>query len=157
YVPIISLVIGHALRDAVETRLHAELSYDSLTYSFPYRVYLKNVVFKTDPSLSKENLLTIGRLDLQLSQLPWLHHPVVIRSLELQSPSLHMVKKPEGIVGSTGLAKSDEEQQANPPEHHLSDMFELRKFSINGGEIRFENRTIEGTEPFVFRDITADL
>ncbi len=157
YTPIISSIISDKLQNAIETRLHAELKYDSLTYSFPYSVRLKNVRLQTDSTLGDQDLLSIEQLDLSLARLPLPHRPVVIKSLELRSPSVRIVHSSSGIVGAMGLQRSDEEVRANPPEHRLSEMFELRKFAIADGRVTYEDRTIDNTEPLVFGGITVDL
>src|SRR6184192_155141 len=54
YTPIISSLIAHELTSAVDSRLHAQLKYDSLTFIFPYQVRLTNVQLQTDPTLGQE-------------------------------------------------------------------------------------------------------
>ena len=157
YTPIIGAIIGRTLKNAVETRLHADLSYDSLTYLFPYRVRIKKVRFTSDRSLGNEKLLTIETLDLRLARLPLLHRPVVIQNLELHSPAIRVVRADAGIVGESGLSRSDEELRQHPPERKLSELFELRKFVISDGSIRYEDRRIADAEPLVFRGISSDL
>jgi uncharacterized protein involved in outer membrane biogenesis len=157
YTPIISHLIGDQLGNAVNTRLHAELQYDSLTYIFPYGVRIQNARLHTDPSFGNENLLTIEHLDLHLAELPLPHRPVVIQTIELRSPALHVVRATSGIEGTSGIERTDEEQQQHPPTHRLSEMFELRKFVISDGSVSYEDRTVPNTEPLVFRGVTADL
>ena len=157
YTPIISSIIGVALHNMLESRLHAALQYDSITYVFPRQVRLNNARITTDASLGQIDLFTCEKLELQLAVIPWPKSPLVIQSLELQSPALHVVKTATGIVGAKGLHKSDEEQRLHPPLHRLSEMFELRKFTIADGKVVYEDRTIAGIEPLVFRNINADL
>jgi hypothetical protein len=157
YTPIISSIIGAKLHNMLESRLNATLHYDSLTYVFPYQVRLSNVHITTDQALGQTDLFTVEKLDLQLAKIPWPHTPLVIQSFELQSPALHVVKTGGGIVGAKGLKKSDEEQRLHPPEHRLSEMFELRKFVIADGEVVYDDRTVAGADPLVFRGVSVDL
>ena len=115
---------GAALQDAVDAPLHADFEYDSLTYVFPYQVHLKNARISTDPELGDSDLLTIAELDLTLARLPLPNRPVVIESLDLKSPAIHVVRREKGIVGASGLQKTEEEIREHPPERPLSDMFE---------------------------------
>ena len=156
YTPIISAIIATRVHEAIDRRLHAELQYDSLTYIFPYRVRLRNVQLRTDASLGNE-LLRVELLDLQLAKLPLPHRPLVIKSLLFQSPELHIVKNPTGVAGASGLVKRDAEMKAAPPEHRLSEMFELRQFKIDNGKVVYEDHTIAGITPLVYSGITIDL
>lgn len=157
YTPIVSSLIGAKLHNMLESRLNATLHYDSITYVFPYQVRLSNVHITTDPALGQTDLFTVEKLDLQLAKIPWPHTPLVIQSFELQSPALHVVKTGAGIVGTKGLQKSEEERRLHPPQHRLSEMFELRKFVIAEGEIVYDDRTVAGVEPLVFRGVSVDL
>src|SRR5690349_21567376 len=86
YTPIISSVIGAALHNMIESRLHAALQYDSITYVFPYSVHLKNARITTEQSLGQVDLFTCDKLNLQLALIPWPKSPLVIQSLELHAP-----------------------------------------------------------------------
>ena len=90
-------------------------------------------------------------------RLPLPHRPVVIQNLELHSPAVRVVRADAGIVGESGLSRSDEELRQRPPERKLSELFELRKFVISDGSIRYEDRRIADAEPLVFRRISSDL
>src|SRR5438094_7284248 len=59
YTPILSSIIGAKLHNMIETRLHAALHYDSITYIFPYQVRLTNVHIIADPALGETDLLTV--------------------------------------------------------------------------------------------------
>src|SRR3954465_8783297 len=111
YTPIVSSVIGAKLHNMLESRLNATLHHDSLAFVFPYQVRLSNVHITTDAALGQTDLFTVEKLDLQLAKIPWPQTPLVIQSFELQSPALHIVKTATGVVGTRGVAKSDEEQR----------------------------------------------
>ncbi len=157
YASIIAAIIGQKLHRAIETRLNAQLEYDSLTYTFPLEVKIVNARLVREGMSENDALLTVQRLNLRLAKIPYPHTPLVIQSLDVQGPMLHIVRTGQGVVSVTNLQRSDEEVRRNPPEHKLSDIFELRKFVITDGQIKYEDRTIAGAEPLVFRGITVDL
>jgi hypothetical protein len=157
YTPIISAIIGRTLKEAVSSRMHAQLQYDSLTYLFPFQVRIKNVEFESDRSLGNQDLLTIETLDLRLAKFPVPRTPVVIQNLELHSPAFHVIRGESGIVGESGLDRSDEEMREHPPQRKLSELFELRRFVITDGSIRYENHLVPGAEPLVFNGIATDI
>src|SRR5262249_38334184 len=84
YVPIIGAIIGRKLLRAIETRLHAQLEYDSLTYSFPLEVRIINVRIVREGMAENDALLTVERLNLQLAKIPFPHTPVLIKSFDMQ-------------------------------------------------------------------------
>ena len=149
---LIAPIISYKLNDAIASHLHAEVKYDSLSYRFPYSVHLKHVQMFSDSSSDRVPLLEIDRLDLTLAELPHAGKPIVVKNLELNRPTVHLVKTSTGIAGSSGLAQPKQ----NVPQHKLSEMFELRRFRISGGQISYEDRA-DPSGTISFAGIDVDL
>ncbi|HEX3355712.1 MAG TPA: AsmA-like C-terminal region-containing protein, partial [Tepidisphaeraceae bacterium] len=157
YAPIVEMIVGRTLHHMIEARLHAVLQYDSLSYHFPLQIHVDNARLVTDETAGSETLLTVGRLDLELARIPIPHRPMLIRSLKVETPVLHVVRSDHGFLRMKDLRRSDAELREHPPERRLSDLFELRKFTIVEGKVMYEDHTVAGAEPLVFRSITVDL
>jgi hypothetical protein len=161
---IMSRVIASKLKSAVETRLRADLEFDSLDYTFPYSVAIHKVRFIGKKSNDRTTLLTIDELDLTLAEIPWPKKPVVIRNLDLKHPSIHVVRDQAGEVVKVETIPQPERKPETPspppppkPQYKLSEMFELRRFTIDGGEIVYEDLAAPGAVPLAFRNINANL
>jgi len=170
-----SRIIASKLKSAVESRLRATFEFDSLDYTFPYSVEIRNVRFIGQKSNDRTTLLTIDQLDLTLARIPWPKSPVVIKNLDLKGPSVHIVRDKAGeIVQVETIERPKQIEPAEqkpdvaptpqpppspspPPQHKLSEMFELRRFTISGGEIVYEDHATPGAVPLVFRNINSDL
>jgi hypothetical protein len=159
-----SRLIASKLKSAVEARLRADLEFDSLEYTFPYSVQLRNVRFVGKKSNDRTTLLTIYQLDLTLAQIPWPKNPVVIKNLDLMHPSIHVVRDQAGEVVKLETIAQPEQRPENPtnppppkPQYKLSEMLELRHFTISGGEIVYEDHATPGAVPLAFRHINANL
>ncbi len=179
------------LRRRLQTQLSgqfsAKLELGRLSYSFPYGLKVRDArLVATDPAVGPVEILKIARLDVDLARLPIGKGPLVIRSITLHQPELHLVRTADGLIGqkprrrpastppATTLAASSRpatgstsrsasratSRRARPAPKNakpLSAMFELRHFTIDDGSVVFEDRRRPQNPPLVWRSIRADI
>lgn len=155
-----ALLVRTRLQQMIASKLNANLTLGRLSYRFPYGVHVEDATLTmSGPDGQGVELLRIPQLDIALARHPFHSGPLVISRLKLKEPAIHIIKSPSGISGSTGLIASEASASSDRPfvSAKLSDMFELRQFAIQGGQLVYEDRTRPGTVPLVWRNINADI
>jgi hypothetical protein len=153
-------LVRSRLQQMIASKLNADLAIGRLSYRFPYGVHVEDATLLTrGPDGQVVELLKIPQLEIDLARHPFHAGPLVISRLRLKDPAIHIIKTQSGISGRTGLFASEGSASADRPfiATRLSDMFELRQFAIQGGQLVFEDRTRPGTVPLVWRNINADI
>jgi hypothetical protein len=165
-------IIRDRLQKMISTQLNAELRMESVHYVFPYGVRVRDAVLVgKDESGQGVELLRIPKLRLALAKLPFGEGPLVIRKLELERPSVRLIDTAAGIVGSKTLVKKEGVgelvmagsapggggDEKTKQWAKLSEMFELKKFVIEEGQVIYEDRQEAQTVPAVWRGININL
>lgn len=149
-------IIRRRLEAMVADQLNAQLHIDSLTFSFPYEVDVRGAsLVSAGPGGKSVALLSVPRLDLKLARFPLRPGPLVIQSLMIDHPAIHLLRTREGLVGRRGLTK--QAQTAQPKNWKLSDMFQLRRVAITGGRVTYQDLSRPRTRPLVWKGLSIDL
>lgn len=154
----VRLIIRRRLQSMISAQLNATLQIGGLTYHYPYGVEVTDAaLIAQQPNEKPLELLSIPRLSVKLASMPFHSGPLVIESLTIDHPAIHLIRGPTGLVGQNGLAKSETSKEEEKHPWKLSDMFRLRHFVLNGGQIIYENRKLSHTRPLVWTDLNIDL
>lgn len=143
--------------NVVETYIHPTIEFESFGYTAPYTVTLEGVTLVADDGT---NVIDTKTLTIELAQRPWPGQPLVIEGVTLDQPNVRLIRyeQEDGSFGFRGLVpfvKADNirNQEDQPKDVRLSEVFELRNLAITGGMITYDDDT---GEPIVFRDIEMD-
>jgi len=142
--------IGQELRALAAARLNSTFDFDDLTYTFPNTITLRGVrLTSPDPEAPAEpiEILALDALTLVLSSIPRPNSPFRLRQLDLAAPTLRLVRirageTSGGLLGFSDLLKEEPEPAARParPPAKLSDLFQVRVVSIQGGRAQYDPR-----------------
>lgn len=102
-------------------------------------------------------LLHMPGLDLQLGRRPWASGPLLIESIVLVNPSMHLIHTTGGIVGRKTLVRTDSPAGESKPPLKLSEIFRLTRFALQGGSIEYDDLAHAGALPLVWKNINVDL
>jgi hypothetical protein len=158
-VPLVATpMIRDRLQKMISTQLNAELKMGNVTYLFPYGVTVSDAVLVgKDERGEAVELLKIPKLKLALAKLPFGEGPLVIRKLMLERPAIRLIHTEHGLVGRKTLVKPQEPPDPSKRWEKVSEMFELRRFAIEGGVVIYEDRQQPQTVPTAWRNIDVDL
>jgi len=142
--------VGQQLRALAAARLNPIFAFDDLTYTIPSTITLRGVrLTSPDPEAPSEaiEILAIGSLTLMLSNIPRPNRPFRLQQLDLTAPTLRLVRIRAGeasgsLLGFSDLLKEEPEPAARParPPAKLSDLFQVRVVSIQGGRAQYDPR-----------------
>ncbi|HZL37666.1 MAG TPA: hypothetical protein VFC78_20280 [Tepidisphaeraceae bacterium] len=168
--------IRHRLQSMIADQLDAKLEIGKLTYNMPYGVTVSDAVLVTAGSDgTRLELLRIPRLQLRLARFPLGSGPLVIQSLTLDNPVVHLIRTSAGLSGRRVLAKSDDASVPGPAgassasagnsaapgaaarRGRLSEMFRLTHLAMRGGRIIYENQCRRGAVPMTWKNLDIDL
>lgn len=155
-------IVRSRLQAMIASQLNAELQIGGLTYTFPYGVQVSDAAIVTRaPDGETVELLRLSGLSLKLARSPLRRGPLVIERIEIDGPAIHLIRMNEGLIGRRGLAKTDASTSggSSTPSGHwkLSDMFRLRELDLRDGSVVYEDRTLHGTRPLVWRNLQIHL
>ncbi len=161
---VLPLVVAPILRGKLEAlvtnHLHAELKLANLSYRFPYTVHVTDArLVARGGANDGHELLRLARGTLALDELPLGRGPLLIHAIELDHPTLHLVRAPTGDLLGGGLLVRDPGSQPEQPDERmkLSDLFRLRRLTLRGGKVVYEDRARPGSPPMVWDNLTTDL
>ena len=155
---IIARIVRWRLQSMVSAQLKAELLIGHLSYQYPYGVEVSDAALLANgPEGTSQELLRVRRLWLKLAQSPFRSGPLVIESISIDHPSIHLIRAEGGLMGGHGLARSAPEKQQDNRHWKLSDMFHLRQLNLTGGEVIYEDRSRAGARPLVWRNLNVTL
>jgi hypothetical protein len=142
--------IGRELRALAAARLNPTFAFDDLTYTFPRTITLRGVrLTSSDPEAPSEpiEILAVDSLTVALSEIPQPDNPFRMQKLDLAGPTLRLVRIGVGaasgnLLGFSHLLKEESEPAALPaqPPDRLSELFQVRVVSIEGGRALFDSR-----------------
>jgi len=154
-------LIRTRLQSMIAAQLNADLQIGGLSYSFPYGVDLTDATLITHISQSGDlELLRVGHLGLRLARSPLRSGPLVVESLMIDAPSIHLIRDKTGIIGRRGLTREAAPPQAvsgSSPASKLSQMFQLRRLILHGGQVIYEDRTHPAAQPLVWKNLNVNL
>ncbi len=163
-VPLIATpMLRTRLQKQISTQLNAELRMGGVYYLFPYGVRVSDAVLVgKDENGAEVELLKIPKLKLALAKLPFGEGPLVFKKVVMDRPAIRLIDTETGLVGRRTLVKAQTQPASAPAAgkskwEKLSEMLELRRFSIEDGSIVYEDRQSPGTVPAVWRNIDIDL
>ncbi len=142
--------IAHELRALAADHLNPTFTFDDLSYRFPSTVTLRGVrLTSPDPEAASRpiEILAIDSLTLTLSDIPRPNRPFRMRRLDLAGPTLRLVRinvvdEPNDLLGYSDLLKEESGPAARParPPAKLSERFQVRAVSIQGGRAEYDPR-----------------
>jgi hypothetical protein len=136
-------LISEKLRDLVSQHLNAELHIGSLRYEFPYGVRVRNLSIVA--TKGNVELFAVDDAELSLTQLPLRPGPLLIQKVTLDRPTLRIVRSQDGSMMVHDLVKPT--PTTAKPQQKLSDVFRLRLLAMQGGRVRYEDRTADSSGP----------
>ena len=155
---LVRRVVRWRLQSMIAAQLNADLQMGDLSYQYPYGVEVTDAtLIANGPDGRPLELLRVPHLSLMLAHSPLRSGPLVIESLSIDKPAIHLIRLPAGLVGRNGLAKSKAEKEEETHPWKLSDMFQLRQVTITGGSVIFEDRALANTRPLVWNNLNIDL
>lgn len=161
---ITPLVLRHLVRTRLQAmiadQLNAELRIGGLSYSIPYTVDVTDAeLVAPDPEGKPLELLRVPHLALSLARSPLRSGPLVIQSVQIDDPSIHLIKTASGLVGHRTLARPQNPtaDSGSTKQWKLSQMFQLRRLALHGGKVIYEDRTLAHTRPLVWQNLNVDL
>jgi hypothetical protein len=155
---LVSPILKERLQAMVASHLNAELHIGHLRYQFPYGITVRDASLVAQGPNGPLELIKAKRIDLVLAELPKRHGPLVIKRLIFTEPTVQLIRGPGGsLVGRDLVRHDDHGPTFNPETMKLSDMFRLRRFAIEKGQIVYRNQTRAGTKPMVWDGIHVDL
>ncbi len=163
--PVLRRVVRWRLQALVADELNARFDIGHLSYTYPYGVVVTDASLVTQtPEGQPLELLGIGRLDLQLAKPPFGKGPLVVQSLVIENPSIHLIHTQDGIVGRKSLVKPGDEVSpdissldSQRAKWKLSDIFQLTHLGLQGGQAIYEDRTTPDAAPLVWKNLNVNL
>ena len=161
-----------ALRWLVRTRLQAmiadqldaRLTMGDLKYSFPYEVNVSDASIVTDrPGGESLVLLQVPHLGLKLAKSPLRSGPLVIESIQIDNPAIHLVQTEKGLLGrrapAAGAASqpTTDDKSSSKKDWKLSDMLRLHRLALHGGSAMYEDTSFTHTRPLLWQNLNIDL
>src|SRR5262245_21326785 len=93
----------------LEEQLHRKVTLGKMNLGlFPVRFTVQDVVIAEDPAYNGKLPFTQAKqLDVRVSLLPLITGKVQVNSIDLQEPSVELIRNDKGIWNFASLAKSD--------------------------------------------------
>jgi hypothetical protein len=148
------------LQAMIADQLNAELRIGGLSYSFPYAVDVTDAeLVAQDPQGNPLELVRVPHLALSLARSPLRSGPLVIQSVQIDDPAIHLIQATGGLVGQRSQAKAQNPtpESGAAEQWKLSQMFQLRRLALHGGTVIYEDRTLARTRPLVWKNLNVDL
>ena len=128
------------IQTKVEEQLQRKVTLGNMTLGFfPVRFTVQDVIIAEDPSFTSSFPFTQAKqLDIRVSLLPLLSGNVQVNSIDLQEPSVELIRNGKGVWNFASLAKGTSAPSPAPdtaPPSKPSSSFSLGRLSIRGGKI----------------------
>ena len=142
--------IGNQIKAVAGGYLNVELEFDNPDYQSPKTVILEDIRLTADDPANpgkKIDIMTIGRAELTLGEIPSEGQPLHIEHVILDKPVLRFIATGQGAAGfvgfsnlvkSSGEAKPEEPATGPPPK--VTDVFRIRLIQLNDGRIIYDPR-----------------
>ena len=126
----------------VEEQLHRKVTLGNMKLGLlPLRFTVQDVTISEDPNFPSSFPFTQAKqLDIRVSLLPLLSGNVKVNSIDLQEPSVELIRNGKGIWNFASLARGSSTAEPAPApnapaETKSSSTFSLGRLSISGGKI----------------------
>ena len=155
-------LIRSRIRRMIADQFDAQFEIGELVYHAPYGVTLMNsTLIAPGPDGKPLELLRVPRLELRLAKSPLSRGPLVIESLVITEPAVHLIRTQAGMTGcrrrgqenSTGTSTGS---ASAPARAKLSELLRLTRFALQGGQVIYEDRT-RAAVPLVWKNLNVDL
>ena len=138
---VISRSVSRKLVVLFESHVDAKLEFTSAMYVPPYGMYLVNArVIR-----GGKTIVSVGGLSVALDSFPAPHRQIVIRSIDVSRPIVHIT--PGAVPPTPGPAEPR-------PKQRLSELFRLTRLDITGGKISYE---AAGAAPMVWEGLDVRI
>lgn len=130
--------IGQYLTTVLEGYITPRVILGDLDYQAPRTVVVTNVSLQTE----REAILSIGRMRLELAEVPKRGEPILIQEIILDDPKLVFQAAPEGgFAGWNDFVRPEivKDQVEVPEGRRLSDVLVLRHAAVHGGELVYRD------------------
>jgi hypothetical protein len=135
-------LIRHKLQSEIAEHFDATLEIGGLRYDFPYGVRASNVRLVSNQD--NVELFTADEISLALVRLPLRPGPLLIKRIELDRPSVKVVRTEEGIAGGELVKHGSFNSNSHTK---LSDLFQLRLLTLRDGRVQYEDRRGDSDQP----------
>lgn len=155
-----SPLLREKLQSLARTHLDATLEMADLSYRFPYTIRLRDARLTSNDQRSDGfRTLAVASAVLTLDALPFGEGPLLIRNIELDRPTLQIVRTaPAEQPASTAATAASSRPVLTPVEQRrLSDLFRLRRLVLRAGAVEYEDQTRADLPPMVWSDLSTDL
>ncbi|CAN5649366.1 hypothetical protein BH09PLA1_BH09PLA1_36990 [soil metagenome] len=154
---VVAPIVQQKLEVMVSNHLHARIEIGSLSYRFPYGVTVRDAKFISDESHGGLQLLSVKSLELALARIPLRGGPIIVKKFTVVDPVIHIVRREDGTMVGSQLARRAQESPRPRDRMKLSDVLQLREFTLSGATVRFEDRMHPDAKPMEWRNIGARL
>ncbi|HRQ71896.1 MAG TPA: hypothetical protein PLU35_02585 [Phycisphaerales bacterium] len=151
--------LGRQVVGIVNAYLHPQLGFSTVRYDAPGTLVLSGVTL-TAPDGTR--VLELERMTLTLAEVPRLGQPIMVERVELESPTVRLVRGPAGPDGERGWMGLEPLVKAVPgrdaavaPEFRLSNVLRLRHVALRDASVVYDEG--DGTPPMVLRGIETAL
>jgi AsmA protein len=106
------------IQSELEKRLGRQVTLGDMHLSvFPPRFRVQNLAIADDPRLKSEKpFVQAQELDVAVKLLPLLHKSVEVSSLNLQRPTVELIKNPQGVWNFASIGATQEQNAPTPAE-----------------------------------------
>ncbi len=156
-------IIRDKLQAIVSGHLNADLEIGEITYQYPLGVVAEDVTLITNmPDEEPVTIASFKTLTLSLAKTPFGDGPLVIEKIDIDQPTLHLIRKIDGYAGVQKLIRSEQEKRSIEQKIEsipkLSDVFHLRQMRLSKMTVRYEDRRLSNPVPLLWEnlDMTID-
>jgi hypothetical protein len=154
-------LVKSRLQSMIAAQLDADLEFEKLTYHFPYAIDVTNASLTARGTADTKpfQLIHVSHLAIELAKSPLRSGPLVIESVLIEEPSIHVIKDHHGLIGrrAAGAGPAGGPDKPKPKDWKLSQMFQLRRLSLRGGKAVYEDQSIDNTVPLVWENLNFDV
>lgn len=149
---VASRVVRKKLQTLVDQHLHARLEIGSLNYDYPYGVTVADVSLVTTGQ-PRITLASFRKLNLQLAEIPLGDGPLRIERIDIDRPTVHIVRTEKGTSGDRPLVRADRPKAGDATSRpKLSDVFRLKHVAIVDARVEYDDQRTP-TPPLVWENL----
>jgi AsmA protein len=130
------------IQSQLEQHLDRQVSLGNMSLGiFPPRFRVQNISIADDPNFSKAKpFVQAQELDVSVKLLPLLHKAVEINTLNLQRPSVELIKNPQGQWNFSTIGKQEGATQPTQPAPNKKEPAPQQKPAPSTGQKPAENK-----------------
>jgi hypothetical protein len=156
---IIPSIISIKLKAEIAARLNARLKLGRVTYLWPYGIRIEHAQLTSlDSGTGGTSLIDVGQIEITLAKLPVSEGPLLIQKLDIHEPFVHLVRTASGLAEANLSKNTASPTTPDTSRKKLSDLFELRRLTVTGGRVEYDDRSqSHPIAPVVWDNLQADL